>query len=65
MVAGEDGLACPLLLARAHGYSDKGTGCLAQLHPVPSCENGRRRVAGMPPLALDACGSIDCLSTCS
>jgi hypothetical protein len=65
MMAGEYRLACPLLVPRAHGYLDKGTGCPARLHFVPSCENGRRRVAGTQPPALDACGSIDCLSICS
>jgi hypothetical protein len=65
MVAGEDGLACLLLLPGAHAYLDKGTESHARLHLVPSCENGRRRVVGMQPPAMDACGSIDCLSTCS
>jgi hypothetical protein len=65
MAAGDDGLACPLLLPGAHGSLDKAIGCLALLHLVPSCENGRQRVAGTHPPALDACGGIDCVSTCS
>jgi hypothetical protein len=65
MAAGEDGLACPLLLLAAHGYLDKGTWCPAWLCLVPSCENGQQHVASMQPPALDACGGIDSLSTCS
>jgi hypothetical protein len=64
MAGREDGLACPLLLPGAHGCSDKLTGCPARLHLVTLCENGWRRVVGTQPPALDACGSIDCQSTC-
>jgi hypothetical protein len=65
MAAGEDGLACPVLLPGAHGCSDKGIGYPAQPRLVLLFENGRRRVAGMQPSALDACGGIDCLSICA
>jgi hypothetical protein len=65
IMVGGDRPACPLLLPRAHGCLDKGTGCPARLRLVPSCENGRQRVAGTQPMVLDACASIDGLSACS
>jgi hypothetical protein len=65
MAADRDGQSCPVLWPGACDFLDKGTWHPSRLRLVLLGENGQWCFAGgYATPTLDACGGIDCLSTC-